>query len=173
MMQFFTSALMAFVRVCIQIASISFIQNIVVGIFCTIIGGVFLYQMYSNLDEERYHKSTADRKWTKLPSGIWYSNPRGEIPISNHKLVFGVELSPEEQRLAQQLSRRKLIMYVDYPVSMRGILIEARGKTIVFGHERVDCLPGPDNRKWDVLREETQKSPEGYVGERLELIMNL
>ena len=173
MMQFFTSALMAFVSVCIQIARVPFVQNIFVGIFSTIVGGVVLYLMYLNMDEARYHKSTEHRKWTKLPSGIWYSDSVMEIPVSNHKLVFSLELSPEEKKSVNQLSRLKVIMYVDYPVSMRGLRIEARGKTIVFGHERVDCLPGPDNSKWDIFREETQKSPEGYVGERLELIMNL
>ena len=122
---------------------------------------------------QNYHKSTPDRQWNELPSGIWYTEPVAVIPVPNHKLIFGLELTPEEKQAVSQLSRIKLIMLVDYPASMRELSIEARGSTIAFGNEKVDCLPGINDRRWEITRELTSQFPEGYVGERLELIMHL
>ena len=175
-MQFLTNTVMDFVNICAQIIQTPFIQKILIAIL-GVIAGIFINRWYLKQDkardEAKYHESTADRQWIELPSGIWYTTPVLEIPVSNHTLVFGLEITPEEQQAATQPTRIKLIMFVDYPASMRGLSIEAREKTIAFGYEKVDCLPGINDRRWEITRELTPQFPEGYVGERLELIMNV
>ena len=175
-MQFLTNAVMDFVNICAQIIQMPLTQKILVAILGAIVG-ILINRWYSKrdktLDEAKYHESTADREWNQLSSKIWYTTPLTEIPVSKHKLVFGLEPTPEERQAITQLTRIKQIMYVDYPVSMRGLSIEARGKTIAFGNEKVDCLNGINDRRWEITRELTPRFPEGYVGERLELIMHL
>lgn len=179
-MQHLINAVMDFLKICGQIIQDPHIQKILAEILRTIVG-ILINRWYSKRDktrdeardEAKYHKSTPDRRWNECPSGIWYTDPVAVIPVPNHKLIFGLELTPEEKQAVSQLSRIKLIMDVDYPVSMRDISIEARGDTIAFGYEKVDCLPGINDRRWEITRKLTPQFPEGYVGERLELIMNV
>ena len=175
-MQHLINAVMDFLNICDEIIQHPLIQKILAAILKTIVG-ILINRWYSKRDEARdeakYHKSTPDRRWNKRPSGIWYTEPVAVIPVPNHKLIFGLELTPEEKQAVSQLSRIKLIMDVDYPVSMRDLSIEARGDTIAFGYEKVDCLPGINDRRWEITRKLTPQFPEGYVGERLELIMPL
>lgn len=165
-MQFLTNVfLMVLNNVCILLQK-SFVQNLVVGLICTIGGGIILYLMYAAMDKNRYHNSN----WTELPSDIWYTYPWAEYPISHRKISFGEKFTPEDEQVLQRLPE-KLSVYVDYPISMAPMFIVAYEQKVKFGNETVDnLLPSLDGQEWEIHRTETQNSPTGYIRERVDFI---
>ncbi len=119
------------------------------------------------MDKRRYHRN---QNWRELPGDIWHTHLTAEYPIEHSKMSFGEKFSPEDEQILRTLPD-KPYMYVDYPISMVPMHIVAYEQMVKLGSETVpNLLPGVDGQKWQVDRNETQKSPTGYIRERVEFI---